>query len=162
MNPVRWLIVGIGNESRGDDGVGKAVCEQLRAKAIAALETLTVHQLTPELAEPISRAAGVIFVDADISSTDFASIRPVGPESPRSGMTHAVSPESVIMLVKTAFGRSPPAWLLSIPIDDIAIHVGLSLRARAGVDQAVAIILGVLMAGAVTSETRDGEERLSC
>ena len=162
MNAAKWLVIGIGNDLRGDDGVGKAVCDQLRAEGCTDFETMAVRQAMPELAEPISRAAGVIFVDAELMPLGSTSIRLIIPAPQTPGTSHVLSPESVVMLAKSVFGRCPPAWLLSIPIDDVAFHVGLSPRARAGVDQAVAIILGVLATGAVTSATRGGAGRPSC
>ena len=54
-----------GNPLRGDDGVGWRVAEAVAAALPDAVaDVLTVHQLTPELAEPISRAERVIFIDA--------------------------------------------------------------------------------------------------
>ena len=59
------LIIGYGNPLRGDDGVGWRVAEAVAAALPdGAAEVLTVHQLTPELAELMSRADRVIFIDA--------------------------------------------------------------------------------------------------
>src|SRR5579871_5175875 len=62
---LRLLIVGYGNPIRSDDAVGYLAAERLRQVLTEAdIAILSVHQLTPELAEPVSRAARVIFIDA--------------------------------------------------------------------------------------------------
>jgi hydrogenase maturation protease len=48
------LIIGYGNPLREDDGVGWQVADQLLKNSEGSIKVLTAHQLTPELAEPIS------------------------------------------------------------------------------------------------------------
>ena len=61
----RKLIIGYGNPLRGDDGVGWEVASRLAVIIPSeAAHILTVHQLTPELAESVSEADLVIFIDA--------------------------------------------------------------------------------------------------
>lgn len=60
------LIIGYGNPLRGDDGLGWHVAQRLAAVLPQHRARIEVcHQLTPELAEPISRADLVIFIDAE-------------------------------------------------------------------------------------------------
>ena len=62
------LVIGYGNVLRGDDGAGFLTAELLRDKLRDPdIEILSQHQLLPELMEPISRAARVIFIDATVS-----------------------------------------------------------------------------------------------
>ena len=60
------LIIGYGNPLRGDDAFGYRAAEELQASFIDHREAviLPVHQLTPELAADIARAARVVFIDA--------------------------------------------------------------------------------------------------
>jgi Ni,Fe-hydrogenase maturation factor len=58
------LIIGYGNTLRGDDGAGQRVAEMVSEWGLDEVRSLSVHQLTPELAEPISTAKLAIFVDA--------------------------------------------------------------------------------------------------
>jgi len=66
-----WMVVGFGNSLRSDDCFGAEVCKALTAhQGIENFaEIVIAHQLTPELVELVSQAAGVIFVDA---SSDLA------------------------------------------------------------------------------------------
>ena len=60
----RTLIIGYGNPLRGDDGLGWQVASELAKCVDALISVVAVHQLTPELAEPVSDADLVIFVDS--------------------------------------------------------------------------------------------------
>ena len=65
----RVLIVAYGNPLRSDDGVGWVVAEELRRRlASPEVEVLRLQQLLPEVAESLSRADAVIFVDASRDS----------------------------------------------------------------------------------------------
>jgi hydrogenase maturation protease len=68
MRPL--LIIGYGNPLRGDDGLGVEVAcclkEIIRDESV---EVLSQHQLMPELADPVSRASLVVFVDARVGDT---------------------------------------------------------------------------------------------
>src|SRR2546430_17105907 len=61
------LIIGFGNPLRGDDDLGPRVARELRMRGLPALDA---HQLTPELAEAVSRVelAGVIDSDAQLKA----------------------------------------------------------------------------------------------
>ena len=59
------LLLCYGNPLRRDDGVGWVIGERLAEMLREDVADVRVlHQLTPELAEPISRAGAVIFIDA--------------------------------------------------------------------------------------------------
>ena len=58
------LIVAYGNPLRGDDGVGWQAAILLSRELKDQVQVLTRHQLTPELAETLSEASRVIFIDA--------------------------------------------------------------------------------------------------
>src|SRR5690349_18792955 len=66
------LVIGYGNPLCGDDGIGPCAVEHMASdndEACQDVEYLSLRQLTPELAEPISRAQAVIFVDAAAGGT---------------------------------------------------------------------------------------------
>jgi hydrogenase maturation protease len=61
----RALIIGYGCPLRGDDAFGwHAAHRLLKLAGNDSVQVLATHQLTPELAEPISHADLVIFIDA--------------------------------------------------------------------------------------------------
>ena len=60
------LIIGFGNPLRSDDGFGWHA-SRLLAQALTGQDAavITCHQLTPELAEPLSQCSRAVFIDAD-------------------------------------------------------------------------------------------------
>ncbi len=59
-----WLVIGYGNTLRSDDAVGPTAVEELDRLHLPGVHTLSYPLLTPEAAEPVSRAREVIFIDA--------------------------------------------------------------------------------------------------
>jgi len=104
------IVIGIGNELRGDDGIGPRVVDAIPARA--DLQTMTVHQLVPELAEKIQFARRVLFVDASLG--DELCLTQLSPSDHR-GLGHACSPGSLLGWTRLAYDREPESWLLSIP-----------------------------------------------
>src|SRR5208282_6599133 len=60
------LVIGYGNPLRSDDGFGWHA-SRLLAEALTGrdVEVITCHQLTPELAHPLSQCRRAVFIDAD-------------------------------------------------------------------------------------------------
>src|SRR5919198_4121190 len=95
----RVLVVGYGSSLRGDDGLGWHAAALLAADPrLAGAEVLARHQLTPELAEDVSRAALVVLVDARADgggAPGEVAVRrggPAGPPPPARGGPPAPPP----------------------------------------------------------------------
>ena len=132
-NPIcRLLVIGFGNTLRRDDGVGPEVAGQVEALQLPGVRTLVCHQLTPELAELISRSARVVFVDADAKAAGEAALRPIEAAEAGQVLAHATDPRSLLALSQHIFGAVPQAWVLAVPVDDLGFGDGLSPRAAAG------------------------------
>ena len=109
-------MIAYGNPLRGDDGIGPRVADRLEAlERSGHVEMVVRHQLTPELADPISRAERVIFVDACVGQTAGAIIiSPVQPASPASALTHQTTPESLLASAAELYGAAPPAVVVTV------------------------------------------------
>jgi hydrogenase maturation protease len=109
------LVIGYGNPLRGDDGLGWRAAELLQARLPEA-EVITCQQMTPELAEPISRAARVAFVDAAAEGPPgLIRRRPVEPDaSVPTVFTHHVNPGLLLSLSERLYGHRPGAVLFSV------------------------------------------------
>jgi hydrogenase maturation protease len=122
------LVLAYGNTLRGDDGIGPAVGERLRALIQdSRVEIHTLHQLTPELMEPISRAGRVLFIDACEGPIPGAvTQRTIEPSTVPAGFTHHVTPESLLAGAKSLYGRAPVATILNITGADFSVSPSLS------------------------------------
>jgi hydrogenase maturation protease len=112
------LVLACGNSLRGDDGLAVAIARFLHAGFCdPRTEILASQQWTPELAEPISRADLVIFLDASVSlSPGSIRLQSVAPAAPRPGsLTHSVTPGALLGLAKQLYERVPErAYLLTV------------------------------------------------
>jgi hydrogenase maturation protease len=135
--PVELLVVGYGNTLRRDDGVGPRVVETVAALALPGVRTLACPLLTPELAEPVSQAGAVIFVDAAVDAPREVQIRKLAPAESSQVMAHAARPATLLALARDVFGHTPEAWWLTIPVEDLGIGEELSPLARRGFERAV-------------------------
>ena len=126
------IVIGIGNEMRGDDGIGPRVVDAIRPRS--DLETLTVHQLVPELAERIQCAQRVLFVDASLE--EQLCLKQLEPSDHR-GLGHACSPAGLLGWTRLAYEQAPESWLLSIPGFLFEFGETLSPRAAAYLPKAL-------------------------
>jgi len=111
------LIIGYGNPLRSDDGFGWHA-SRLIARELAGhdVEVITCHQLTPELAEPLSQCSQAVFIDAD-SEGEPGEIhwREVLPQAPSSSaLTHTCSPAGLLASAARLYGRCPQAVLITV------------------------------------------------
>ncbi len=120
------LIIGYGNTLRSDDGAGQRVAELVAEWKLPNLLSLPVHQLTPELAEPISQAELVIFVDAYPATSEQglqvhqlsdppSSHTQLEGESQGLNIGHMVDPRSLLALSQLIYNNAPPAWWILVP-----------------------------------------------
>ena len=149
------LVVGYGSPLRGDDAVGLHAARILARRGCRAL---AVHQLTPELAEPIARAGTVIFVDADARLAPGAvAMVPIDPAPRlRGAMAHHATPEGLLALARALYHAAPEAWRVGIGGQDYGLGRSLSHAARRGLRQAVAEVMGRLNPDAQSHPTPEG------
>jgi len=142
------LIIGYGNPLRGDDAAGFLAAERLaRTIGDPGVTILAVHQITPELAEPVSRAARVIFIDACVGSPPGEiRERPVRPPLQRdaaanSSFTHHATPEALLAAALALYGRAPEARLLSVAGSDFSYSAEPTPALNRRVESVVAAVL---------------------
>ena len=131
------LVIGYGNTLRRDDGVGPKVADVVAELALPGVRTLACPLLTPELAEAVSQARAVIFVDAAVDAPREVQKRTLAPAGSSQVMAHAASPATVLALARDVFGHAPAAWLITIPVEDLGIGDEFSPLAKRGFEIAV-------------------------
>ncbi|MER3475130.1 MAG: hydrogenase maturation protease [Armatimonadota bacterium] len=148
MRHRQCLIIGYGNPLRGDDGFGLAVAEQLQETLDPESGfVIACQQLVPELAEPISRADVVIFVDARVGEpaglVECERLRPA-PLSPTATVHHA-DPKGLLALARGLYGATPNrAFLLTVRTLHFWYSESLSPEVRKAIPEAVERIQKIL------------------
>ena len=136
--PAGLLVIGYGNTLRGDDGVGPKVADAVAALGLPGVQVLACPLLTPELAEAVSRAAVVIFVDAAVDAPREVQMRKLAPAVSSQVMAHAASPATLLALARDVFGHAPEAWWLTVPVEELGMGEELSVLAQRGFEVAMA------------------------
>jgi hydrogenase maturation protease len=113
------LVIACGNLQRGDDGVAWRVLDALEASEAPhdprPLRLLRVPQLVPELAELVSGARGVIFVDARADgSPGTVGCQITGPGVGPTPLSHALTPPVLLLYAERLFARAPRAAVVTI------------------------------------------------
>lgn len=149
-SPSPQLVIGWGSELRGDDAAGRCVAARVSGWALPGVESRALHQLTPELAEAIARAARVVFVDAYPAAGPEDDVRcvPVGaaPAVAGPGLGHHGDPAGLLKLSLFLYGRQPRAWVVGVPAYSFALGAQLTPRTAQAVEGAVARVRALLLA----------------
>ncbi len=137
------LLIGFGNQGRGDDGLGPVFAERIERAAPAGLDIDIDYQLTVDHALTVADADLVIFADAEIGAEGSFSFAPIEAKGATGMGSHELSPQAVLTLAKTLYGRTPPAYMMAIAGWDYGeVKEGLSAEATAHLDEAEAFFLG--------------------
>ena len=135
--PAGFLVIGYGNTLRGDDGVGPRVAEAIGKLNLPGVHALVCQQLSPEYADPVSRAHTVVFVDAAVDAPREVQLRKLEPGESSQLMAHAADPRTLLALARDVFGHAPQAWWLTIPAVKLDFSETLTPEAQRGFEETV-------------------------
>ena len=117
------------------------VAEAIAALRLPDVRAMACHQLTPELAEPISQARAVVFVDAAAGAEPAeVTVRPVQAVQAGRIAAHRSSPEALLALAEGLYGRAPRAWLVAVPAFALGFGEELSPQTLRHFQEAIRVI----------------------
>ena len=152
------LVLACGNPQRGDDGVAFQVVDCLqRAGCDALAEFFCQQQWTPDLAEPISHAEVVIFIDAAVGAPAglIECHRLQFDPSAELASTHHTSPQALLTLAQELYGKVPTrAYCITITGDSFELNETLSDRVRNAISLCAERVKA-LLAVAATEEKKE-------
>ncbi len=149
------LLIGYGNPDREDDGIAWHILHALTIKLglpspesyedefpeSARIDFAFYLQLTPEMAEDISAYEVVCFVDAHTGNVpEPVRLIDVESEFQHSPFTHHLTPQSLLSMCETIYGKKPDAALLSVLGHRFLFSRELSEETAELVPQAVELI----------------------
>jgi hydrogenase maturation protease len=142
MNPVnsarKALLIGYGNDLRGDDCAGRRVAEAIADCDIENIEVRSVHQLTPDLAPLIAVSDLAIFADASAEPLDRdIRVRLLTPTAPAMDGAHSGSAAELLGLSEWLYGKCPEAYAIDIFATDFEFSLTPSPRTGAAIEAAI-------------------------
>ena len=139
----RVVLVAIGNPLRGDDAVAHRVLDLIGP--VTGVETVRVHQLTPELAPELASASSVVFIDADTHLGE-PTIEPL-PARPNHSpvpLSHGMHPADLIALARALCGFEGNCYLCRVPGLEFELGASLSPFAEHRAKHAVSLLSRLL------------------
>ena len=132
------LLIGIGNNCRGDDGLGWKFVELVEAMGLDFIDCEFRYQLQVEDAAMISEYDVVYFVDASYEVLmDGFTVRPCEAGSQEQFSTHTQGPEAILGLVNSLYKKFPKAHVLAIGGESWELETNLSETAKKNLIEAV-------------------------
>ena len=131
------LIIGIGNNTRQDDGLGWRFLELMEKEEFNIDNLVYKYQLMVEDAELISEFDSVIFIDACKSALENGfTFERIYPAEKVSFSTHSVPPNQILNLCETIYAKKPKSYLMKIQGYQWNIEIGLSELAKTNLKNA--------------------------
>lgn len=132
------LIIGIGNNTRQDDGLGWCFLDLLGKLGFNEENLLCKYQLMVEDAELISNYKTVFFVDANKTClTNGFSIERIYPSENVSFSTHKVPPSQLLNLCETIYNKIPKTYIVKIQGYEWDFKIGLTDKASRNLEKSI-------------------------
>lgn len=133
----RGLLIGIGNDARGDDGLGWAFLKKLEGST-NHYDIVWRYQLQVEDAELISRYPEVVFVDAcQTAVPNGFALEKCKAVLGFDFSTHAVEPTSILALCQELYQAYPLSYIFKIQGYHWDLGKTLSTAARKNLENAL-------------------------
>ena len=132
------LLIGIGNNCRGDDGLGWKFLEEIESSGYDFIEREFRYQLQVEDAALISEYDVVVFVDATYEKlSNGFEVRPCIAADNAFFSTHAQAPGAILHLTHSLYKKFPKAYVLAISGETWELETKLSDGAGRNLQAAV-------------------------
>jgi hydrogenase maturation protease len=135
------LLIGYGNPTRMDDGVGWYIAKMIRDGISDKVDVMEADQLSVEMIEDIKDRQVVIFVDAHVSEEDdWIRISEVQPDTKLGLTAHIVSPSNLLSICQSIYNKYPKAYLYSVKGVNFDFSEELSEQTRKSADEAIKLV----------------------
>lgn len=111
------LVIAIGNPLRSDDGLAWRAADELSRSQPKDIDIVTVHQVTPEIAETVSRSPRVVFIDASAEMSPgqirCEELNRGTAMSAEMSYSHQISPAALLLMALSLYRADPTAFLVT-------------------------------------------------
>jgi len=151
------LLIGIGNDSRGDDGLGWKFVELIEAMGLDFIDHEYRYQLQVEDAALISEYDVVYFVDASYEKMDKGfELRPCIAYDEGQVSTHAQSPGAILKLANNLYKKFPEAYVFAIGGESWELQITLREAAERNLVEATSFFAELFFETEVAEQVFNG------
>src|SRR6266699_209167 len=142
-----FLLIGIGNEYRGDDGAGLAICRELKRRALAGASVIACASDGAVLLEMLKTANRVILIDAVSSGARAGTIYRFDALAEHIPLrfsfqsTHSLGVAEAVGLARTLDQLPPYLIVYAIEGKNFTTGVGLSPEVEEAAQQVVELVI---------------------
>jgi len=111
------VIIGYGNELRGEDCFGVDVIRELKKLPLANTKLISAFQLTPEIVLELLEAYEIIFIDTSFNKEYHYSLACSTTEHSNLNLSHQISPKTIIDMLKSLYKKNPRFIIYSMMSD---------------------------------------------
>ncbi len=111
---MRKVIVGFGNDLRGEDGFGVEVIKKLQNYPLKDTKLISTFQLTPELALDLKNFDEIIFVDAAHSQTNHYCLACNLENRSQNNLSHHIGIDMIISILNSLYNSFPKFQVYSM------------------------------------------------
>jgi hydrogenase maturation protease len=141
---VRCLILACGNTLRGDDGIGPFLCSwaEERFAGESGVRAISCQQWTPDLAEDVSLAESVVFMDCALDlEPGQLLLREITAAEPKPVSTHHLGAAELLRLAMDFYEATPRrACLLTVGAGSVELGEEFTAPVKAVLPDAEALL----------------------
>ncbi len=108
------VIVGYGNELRGEDAFGVHVIKELQRFHLKNTKLISAFQLTPEITLKLLEANEIIFIDASNNEKDHYALACSLSRQSSFNLSHHISPNSIVGMLNSLYNKHPNFFIYSM------------------------------------------------
>ncbi|MBF0489340.1 MAG: hydrogenase maturation protease [Candidatus Omnitrophica bacterium] len=109
-----FLVMGIGNPLRSDDGVGPYIAQKIKEKAIAGVKVLVSQQLDIEVLEEAANYNKILIIDASFLGEGLIFRKIQSTDNEQGSSSHHLTPEFFWTLAKKLYHHDLSLYLCAI------------------------------------------------
>ncbi|OHE11564.1 MAG: hypothetical protein A3J96_07715 [Sulfurimonas sp. RIFOXYC2_FULL_36_7] len=111
------VIVGYGNELRGEDAFGVDVIKKLEKFHLKNTKLISAFQLTPEIVLELLEADEIIFIDACNNEKNHYALACSLSVQSRFNLSHHISPKTIVSMLENLYEKHPNFFIYSMMTD---------------------------------------------
>lgn len=108
------IIIGFGNDLRGEDAFGVDTISKLQKLELKNTKLISVFQLTPELSLEIQDASELIFIDAAASLDNHYKLACSFEQMKQNSLSHHISIKMILKILEELYMVKPKYQVFSM------------------------------------------------